>query len=197
MKQKKVIVNMTVNQLHFEQHEDFIRNLIDNKLIYGLGVSLRQATPEFVNRVKKYPNAIVHVINGIFSKKDVDVLKDNGLKLLILGYKFLRRGIDYCYKNDEQMDINQRWLYQNIENLFDKFEVVSFDNIAIEQLDLGRLMSDEEWNLFFMGKDGCFSFYIDLVAGKFAKNSISLDRYPLMDSVDDMFKVILEEERTV
>ena len=40
LKEKKVIANITVNQKHFERNQDFIRNLVVKKLIWGLGVSL-------------------------------------------------------------------------------------------------------------------------------------------------------------
>ena len=85
MKDKNIIVNMTVNQIHFEIHYSLIKFLIDQEIIYGLGVSLREPTEKFVSMVESIPNAVIHVINGIFSYKDYEILKDNDLKLLILG----------------------------------------------------------------------------------------------------------------
>ena len=85
------------------------------------------------------------------------------------------------------------WLYENLEELLNHFAVVSFDNLAIEQLDVKRLMTDEEWEEFFMGQDGGYTFYLDLVEGNFGKNSLATDRYPIMDNIDDMFQKIVSE----
>lgn len=195
LQKKQVIANMTVNQLHFVRHYDFIKELISKKLIFGLGVSLVSATPEFVEMVKPFPNLVIHVINGILSEKDVNILKNNGLKVLILGYKQLRRGVDFYEEHSEEVIEKQKWLYNYMEQMSAEFEVVSFDNLAIEQLEIKRLMSDEDWEEFYMGDDGTVTFYIDLVDNKFAKNSLSQERYDLLDNIDDMFNVILERSQ--
>ena len=72
------------------------------------------------------------------------------------------------------------------------FNVVSFDNLAIEQLDVKRLLSDEEWNEFYMGDDSVFTFYLDLVDSKFAGNSLAPEdeRYDILDNIDKMFERI-------
>lgn len=192
LKEKRVIANITVNQRHFEQKQDMIYNLIENKLIYGLGVSLIDPTDEFISLIKQYPNAVIHTINGILSKSDVKKLSDNNLKMLILGYKQLRRGSDYYDKVQDDIIIKQEWLKENLEEMLKHFNIVSFDNLAIEQLDVKRLLTDEEWEEFYMGSDSEFTYYIDMVEGTFAKNSLApLDkRYPIMDSVDEMFEKI-------
>ena len=116
--------------------------------------------------------------------------------MLILGYKELRRGNEYLTKKYATVKYNQLWLYNNLDSLFTKFNTVSFDNLAIEQLDVKRLMSESEWEQFYMGDDGTSTFYIDMVGRQFARSSTApMDkRYELLDSVDDMFKIILNEE---
>ena len=190
MKEKKVILNMTVNQLHFDKHFDTIKQWVDEKLIYGVGISLREPTEEFVQKVKQIPNAVIHTINGILTEEDYEVLKDNNLKVLILGYKQLRRGNDYYALNHFNIQQRQSWLYNNLKEMLNHFEVVSFDNLAIEQLDVKRLLGEEQWDEFYMGDDGKYTFYIDMVEGTFAKNSLSMERWPIMDNVDDMFKKV-------
>ena len=192
LKEKKVISNITVNQKHFEQKQELIRILVDEKLVYGIGVSLVNPTDEFIALVKQYPNAVIHVINGIFSASDAEKLSDNDLKILILGYKRLRRGEEWYSKEQDNISINQKWLKENIADLISHFKVVSFDNLAIEQLDIRRLLSQEEWDEFYMGDDGTMTYFIDMVERKFAKSSTApLDeRYDLLDSVDDMFQKI-------
>lgn len=190
LKEKKVIANMTVNQIHFERHQNMIRDLIDKKLIYGIGVSLHNPTENFIELIKQYPNAVIHVINGILSPSDIGMLADNNLKILILGYKQLRRGINHYATDHENIDAMQAWLKDNLEDIIKHFNVVSFDNLAISQLDVKRLVSDEEWDEFYMGDDGDYTFYLDLVEGTFGKNSLATDRYPIMNNIDDMFKKI-------
>ena len=70
------------------------------------------------------------------------------------------------------------------------FEVVSFDNLAVQQLEAERLMSEEDWNQFYMGDDGSATMYIDMVKKEFAKSSTSTERYPLEDDIKTMFKKI-------
>lgn len=195
LKDRKVIVNMTVNQIHFEKKQELIRKLVNEKFIYGLGVSLANPTEKFIELIKKYPNAVIHVINGVLKPSDVEALENNNLKMLILGYKLLRRGDDFYSEDHENIVVKQNWLYENLADIIEKFKVVSFDNLAIDQLNVRRLMSDDEWNEFYMGDDGNFTYYIDMVERKFARSSTaSFDkRYDLLDSVDDMFKKIVSE----
>jgi hypothetical protein len=74
--------------------------------------------------------------------------------------------------------------------MFDGFKTVEFDNLALEQLSMQSKISDAVWNKHFMGEDGDFTFFINLVDGYFAKNSTSPIHYPIMDSVDEMFRFI-------
>ena len=191
LRDKKVVANMTVNQIHFERCQDMIRDLVDRRLIFGLGISLKNPTEEFIELVKHYPNAVIHTINGILSPSDVEMLSGHNLKMLILGYKQLRRGVDWYDTDHENIVVKQMWLKENLESILSKFNVVSFDNLAITQLDVKRLMSDEEWEEFYMGDDGNYTFYIDLVDEQFGKNSLATERFPVMDSIDDMFQKIV------
>lgn len=192
LKEKDVVCNLTVNQIHFERCQDLIRELVDKELIYGLGVSLNNPTEKFIELIKQYPNAVIHVINGMFGAKDALALADHNLKILILGYKQLRRGVDWYIEDYENITRKQIWLKQSLASILAHFKVVSFDNLAISQLDVKRLMDDEEWDEFYMGNDMEFTFFLDLVEGKFAGNSIVAEeeRLDIMDNIDDMFEKI-------
>lgn len=192
LKERKVIANMTVNQIHFEKKYELIKKLVDEKLIYGLGVSLVNPTKHFIELIKQYPNAVIHVINGVLKPSDIKALENNNLKMLILGYKHLRRGNEYFEEEQNDIETKQQWLYENLEDIIQKFKVVSFDNLAIEQMDVKRLLTQEEWDEFYMGDDGKVTYYVDMVERKFAQSSTAPfdKRYDLLDSVDDMFKVI-------
>ena len=193
MKEKKVILNMTVNQIHFEKHFNYIKELINDGLIYGLGVSLKEPTDEFINMITQIPNAVIHVINGVVSVHDLTRLAGYNLKILILGYKNLRRGESYFKDNDEivnalQEDLDKHLFPEIISNGW--FKVVSFDNLAIKQLHVQEHLPEEQWEEFYMGDDGNYTFYIDMVDGTFGKNSLATERYPIMDSIDEMFEKI-------
>ena len=92
LKKRNLIPNVTVNQIHFMNNLDLIKELVDKKLIYGLGVSFVAATNEFIDAISKFPNAVIHVINGIISPSQLGLLAYRNMKILILGYKEFRRG---------------------------------------------------------------------------------------------------------
>lgn len=194
LKKKKVIANLTVNQIHFEKHQELIREIVDDGLIYGLGVSLRNPTDGFVNLVKQYDNAVIHTIAGITSKNDFEALCDKGLKILILGYKNIGRGDSYQKLNYDEVSNNIKWLRSDLSNIMGRFDVVSFDNLAIKQLEVKNLMGKREWNEFYMGDDAQYTFYIDMVNGTFSKSSLTSEkeRFPIMDYIDDMFNKVRE-----
>lgn len=196
MREKKIILNMTVNQIHFERHFNALKEWVDMGLIYGLGVSLKDPTDKFIDKITRFPNAVVHVINGVVSVHDLARLAGHDVKVLILGYKHLRRGESYYEQNDEsvnalQEDLNERLFPEIIHNGW--FKVVSFDNLAIKQLHVQDYLPEEQWESFYMGDDGNYTFYIDMVDGTFGKNSLATERYPIMDSIDDMFNKIRGE----
>lgn len=195
MKEKKVIVNVTLNQRHFERGIDLVDKLVRENLINGLGVSLVEPTESFINTLKYYPNAVLHVINGIFSSSDYEKLANHDLKILILGYKRIRRGTLYQANHERDVLKNQRWLKEFLPKLVDGFSVVSFDNLAIEQLGILERMSCSDIDKFYMGDDGTATFYIDAVKGEFAKSSVTLfnDRKRVLNSVDKMFKMVRNE----
>ena len=191
LKKKKVFANITVNQSQFIKNFELIKWLSSNKLVYGVGVSLQHANEELISKMKEIPNTVLHTINGILTKEDIEALSNNDLKILILGYKELQRGISYQNSHLDVINANKKYVYDNIEDILTKFKVVSFDNLAIKQLDVKMVVGEEDWDEFYMGDDGGFTFYIDMVKGEFAKNSIAKDLYPIGDkTVDEMFQFI-------
>lgn len=195
LKKQHVFANITVNQNQFLKNYDYIKDLQKNGLIHGIGVSLQKATKDFIEKIKTVPNIVLHTINGILTAEDISTLKDNDIKILILGYKDLQRGISYKESNKNLIEQNQKYLYDNLDKMSSWFKVVSFDNLALDQLNVKRLLTDEEWENFYMGDDGGFTFYIDLVKGEFAKNSLSQERFPIGElTIDEMFNKIRKAE---
>ena len=65
LKSKNLIANITVNQRDFMKNQEILKYYRDNGLIYGIGVSLVAPTDDFIKTIKEYPNAVIHVVNGI------------------------------------------------------------------------------------------------------------------------------------
>ena len=148
--------------------------------------------------MKQYPNAVIHVINGVVTEEQLNQLMFHDLKLLILGYKELGRG-ETLYGNahsiiEDRKQALKSILPQMISN--GAFSVVSFDNRALRQLDVKSIVSKETWDRSFMGDDGIdgdytsASMFVDGVTGEFALNSCSQERFPIKDDVKKMFKFL-------
>ena len=195
LKEKKVIANITVNQKHFMQNVSFLKDLTKKKLIWGLGVSLIKPDIDFIQSIKMFSNAVIHVIYKIVPWSYLEALAGQGLKILILGYKTIRRGKRYQF---ELKTANEKDLYNNLPHLEHMFDVVSFDNLAIKQLEVERLFkSKEDFERYYMGNDGDFSFYIDMVKEEYALNSTSMIRYIFdnkKDNIIELWRGINEEK---
>lgn len=196
MRDKGVFVNGTINQDHFMKYYKVLEGLCKSKCLWGLGVSLTKATPDFIKLIKRFPNAVIHVINGVLLPDDIEMMRNHGLKLLILGYKNIGRGEDYQIENDVMLHMRQRYLYDVLPTLVNCFEVISFDNLAIEQLNAKRLVDRNRWDELYQGDEGTSTFAVDMVSGVFSLNSMVTDPqrlYPIMSTVEDMFAVIQSE----
>ena len=197
MKNKNIIVNATINQNHFMNPfiQSFIKQVVDVGLIKGIGISLTDPTQEgFIDEVKKYPNTVIHVIAGVTPWEDIQYLMGHGLKLLILGYKAIGRGARYLTDYYSYVCGGIECLEGSLDDILNGFKVVSFDNLAIEQLHLKDKLSEKEWETFYGGDDGTVTFFIDLVKGVFAKSSLSPITYPIGDrTIDEMFGIIRKE----
>lgn len=174
MKQHNVICNMTLHWKHFEQNFDLVRDLISEGLIHGIGVSVNEHMPcEVLYELEQLPTAVVHVIAGLVSEAVMRQLVGRNLNLLILGYKEFGRGKSF-HRNTEIFVANQRYLYDNLRLLINEgFRAVAFDNLAIKQLDVRSVLSREEYKTFYMGNDGQFTMYVDLVRNEYAVSSTS------------------------
>lgn len=193
LKERKIIASMTVNQMHFMQNIDLLKELTDNKLIYGLGISyIGGRHSNCIEAIKQFPSAVVHVINGIVHMDGLEALANNDLKILILGYKDFRRGKTLYDECGSQIDYLKSQFYDMLPKIVNDgwFKCISFDNLAIKQLEPKRLMSDKDYKEFYMGDDGSFTMYVDAVNRQFAKSSVSTERYDLMDDIADMFKIV-------
>ena len=189
-----LIPSMTVHQKHFLENVDFLRMLRDEKLIYGLGVSVTVPSEELLNALKEFPNAVIHVIAGIVTQDVLAQMAGKNLKILLLGYKDFRRGADMHKSLGKAVDDRIHMLYDLLPTMKEKhwFNTISFDNLAIKQLTPARLLSEEEYEQFYMGDDGSHTMYIDVVNKKFAISSTSPVTYDILPDIKSMFTKILE-----
>jgi len=191
LKSKNIIANITVNQTHFMKAISVINDLVYEDLVKGVGVSFTHYNEDFIELAQQYPNLVLHVINGVVNYNDLEKMFNKNLKLLILGYKEIRRGINYY---SQKVEDNKQIIYDNICKIVNGFKVTSFDNLAIKQLELKRIFTKNDWDEFYMGDDGQYTMYIDLVKQEFARSSISPSRYELTDNIVNMFNIVKNEK---
>lgn len=192
LKKRQIFANITINQQEWEQTK--IQYLIDNKLIYGLGVSFNSFDDEIWNEILEYPNTVVHLIAGFHDKSVFEYFANKGAKILILGFKTWGRGEDYFYKNKDKIKENIFELKDFLPTLFTKCKVVSFDNLALSQLDVQKIVSEEKWKESYMGNDGEYTMYVDLVKNECAISSTSAERFPIEEFQKVWEKTKLKEE---
>lgn len=170
LKDKGLIANITVNEPHLMHplRVVLLKEWQQCKLLYGIGISIRGYLPGslFDNQLN---NVVWHCILGENTPFDVLDLK-RPCKVLLLGDKRYGRGKDYFANDKPKIDY---WNYHLGMVLGREGLLVSFDNLAIEQLDLKSKLPERVWNKYYMGDDGQFTMYIDAVKMQFAKNSIS------------------------
>jgi hypothetical protein len=170
------ICNITVNHRHLLEDDYFylVRDMIRRDLIHGIGISYnRNSSVDNINYLQKYTdNIVIHTICGVDTVDEVLSLKDklSYLKLLVLGYKTVGRGAKYM---SPKVDSCIKSWYKNINSIINSCEIISFDNLSIDQLNLRRLMSDSKWNSIYQGDDFTLSMYVDAVKGEFAPTSRS------------------------
>lgn len=187
LKEKQVITNITVNQNQFIANYQTLKELYDSKLIYGIGVSLLNPTEQLISLAQTIPTVVIHTIAGLLTKEHIQALANKDLKILILGYKSMGRGNSYYYEKGHYSSIhhNLQMLTNELKDLIPKFKVVSFDNLALVQLEVKRKLfgsNPEEWETFYMGDDGTMTFYIDAVKETYAASSLRLkhEEYPIL-----------------
>ena len=193
MKSKNVFVNITVSERHFEEHWDILLEWTRNKLIYGIGISWsKSASPNRIKeKLKFFPNAVIHVIAGIHDYNDIDKIYLSGArKVLILGYKNKGRGINFLNNYAKYIAIKFDNLNFYLPKMFKDFECVVFDNNALEQLHVKDHVDEETWGQCYMGQEGSATMYVDLVNGYYARSSSEPTGSPCIPlRIDDKWTV--------
>ena len=198
LKRLGLISNLTVNAAHLDNKTILLLNFLSReKLIHGLGISISSAsdTQMFLEENDDDPilesdNIVFHCILGEMNPFEIMYIR-RPCKVLLLGDKRYGRGEKH-FQNDERKIA--RWRYFLPAVLSRKDMLLSFDNLAIEQLDLQNVLPKEIWEKHYMGNDGQFTMYIDTVKMQYAKNSIGPRKDLNGKSARDVFKTLQEKK---
>ena len=197
MQQRKVICNLTINVIHFMRDDTQykLKLLTEQGAIYGLGISVPDHIPDgFLDAVKQYPNAVIHTIAGVTPIDTFNRLAGHDLNLLILGFKTKGNGFDYFVENQMECFDRMNWLEENINRMRSEFKAIAFDNLAVEQLDLRKIISAVEFDKLYMGNDGEHTMYIDLVTEMYGKSSRHILSPIDQPTVTDLFQQLKKHE---
>ena len=191
LKKINLVPNLTVNELHLKKFHNLLTELINEKLIYGLGISYsgkqENETKYFCNLTN---NVVFHLIAGINTIEQIEDIIEYHNKILVLGYKTFGKGSNFY---SEKIEDNLYQWYIRLAQFFGKLDI-SFDNLSIDQLDLKRYFPEKTWNKFYMGNDGTFTFYIDGVNENYAMSSTASKRHKIEEkSIIQMFNHIKNE----
>jgi hypothetical protein len=190
LREKNIIANLTVNSKHIGKYD------IPFDLIFGLGISVNNVldlTEDVTRLIRTNNNVVIHTIAGIADSYLYDMLGELRAKVLILGYKSVRRGIDFENDSYCEIAINRNWLVYDWIEMTKKCKVVCFDNLALEQLNVKNtlvnvLKKPEVWERQYMGDDGNFTMYIDAVDNVYSVSStLTNTRVPLTGDIVEMF----------
>lgn len=179
VKERGLIANITVNQGHLKGQGYILMGLIANDLVKGVGISINGKKLDHIRPfIHISDNIVFHVIAGVHDLSIIPKLLEftklynKTCKVLVLGYKVFGFGIDY-FSDKVIQEINV-WK-NNLKQYVGKVHL-SFDNLAIEQLDIRSWFNDRQWDNFYMGDDFQFTMYIDAVNQQYAPTSRSDNR---------------------
>lgn len=221
LKDKGVLSNITVNYRHAEQYYKDLLFLKTKGLVRGIGISMPTHTKEnsdnLINVINALgENVVLHYIVGLQGFIE-SLLRMNNMKILFLGYKDLRRGHEYLESpNMSNSGLMKDTIKERTKRLkmvlpyIGKSNMLCFDNLAIEQLDLKNTLdiSDKEWNYCYQGSDTecvdkngnitAATMYIDLpncMAARMSTAPLEKRRRfdPLNSTIEEIFKLSVKD----
>lgn len=139
-KSRGIITNLNINQVHIKENKDLIKKLIDDQLIYGLGITLHDAhcKEDFKFIDKLGDRVVIHVIAGILNKHDLPALQ--GRRVLVQGFKNTGRGVELFEKYKKQIEKNISWLQKKIPALHSMCKIINFDILGLKQVNPARVL---------------------------------------------------------
>jgi hypothetical protein len=174
MQRKGVVCNLTIHQNEYMKHKKQVDDLVLSRLVCGLGISVGDRDCDLQIDKTIGGRVIFHTIIGITPVSVIQRISQQN-KVLLLGNK------------TQQIDtVVIEELRGYISNFSDKIQGLYFDNLACEQLNVRSLVGESTWNSRYMGDDGMFTMFIDLV-----------QEYGYVSSVDRKNGVSLSESLTI
>lgn len=195
-----LLANMTVHWRHFIRQFEYLKDLADAKKLFGIGCSVDHFSKQVAESASELKNSVVHLIAGIIKPKELLEYASSGAKILLLGYKNLGRA-----KTDAIPDMKEtRRVVELIVHGHTPCKVLSFDNLALDQLGVKEILQEDAWKEVYMGDDGVdgkltsASMYVDAVAHTFSRNSLTsvLHSYnpAYTPKVEWMYKQLVDHE---
>jgi organic radical activating enzyme len=185
MRSKQVVCNLTIHQNDYVKNKQIIDELVLRRFVNGLGISVGD-----IDCALQIPDTICgrilfHTIIGITPISVIQKLSQQ-YKVLLLGNKTQQPDVSV-------IDELRRFLSEHQS----KVKGVYFDNLSCKQLDVKSLVDDDTWKSRYMGDDGTFTMFIDLVPARGYSSSVA-DRahgFSLSEAltIEDLFQRIRNE----
>lgn len=183
---KGLVPNLTIHGSHAFMHTDRIRNLHRAGIVHGVGISNPGAYSMMSINDMITDYNVCHAIVGVDNPFEVIKIRSYGSNVLVLGYKTFGRGAKF-FSDEVAVNIS-RWKYFIGDILRQPKGVLSFDNLALTQLGIKKLVSEEIWSKHYMGDDGSFTMYFDAVLNQYAASSTKPRRNAEDMNVQEMFQ---------
>lgn len=199
LREQGYVPNMTMNSRHAISHKAKLEEV--RPYLYGLGVSYNPYHIDRINDISD-ENTVTHFILGVHDVREIKhaMSRLQSKKFLILGYKDIRFGSSYRLDSDYGESDVDRNLEQAVDQmrslmvyeqkwLLKMNALISFDTLALKQLGVRNYAPPEVWNEGYMGEDGEFTFFVDLVANQYAMSSSAKKRYTTYGrTIPEMFE---------
>lgn len=183
----KIFPNLTINAMHLDMLSD---DLNPNAIGISYRKDLHDKIVDFFKKNGEYHQIVIHLIAGVHTLSDLKKCLEDFDRVLILGYKTVGRGKDYM--SDAVKNNLKEW-EEDIGTYLNNGDgkIIVFDNLAIEQLSISDYFLQERWQEIYMGDDGQFTMYLDLVEKKFAVSSRSEIQFDIGNmTIKEMFHQI-------
>lgn len=165
-----LVANLTTNQGNMKTYYPVLEKIVEEELIYGVGISITSNNYTYIQKIAEKTNNIVfNIICGIHQPTILDEIAKyvEKPKFTILGYKNYGFGKTHYSATVEE---NIKAWYRKVPTYLGKY-LIAFDNLGIEQMNMKRMFTDEAWEQYFIGNEGSHSMYIDGINCSFAINS--------------------------
>lgn len=163
-----------------------IIDLIYKGLITSLGISLegiskkrRDEIDKKLDKLEENTLVVYHVIPGITNlevfKEGLESFSFNTQRYLILGYKQHGRAKDHILPKEKFEKWKETILEIYTKPWLKERTILSFDNLALEQLDIKSVVHQVYWENHYMGDEFTHSMYIDACKETYGPTSRSAD----------------------